>query len=152
METKKALIFFNLALIIFLIIPGIAKAEYVLLQTVSITTDASGDDTEFTGVVTGCVSAVRYVPDGTSPLATGADLDITGEITGIVVSNQDNIGTSAFTVAPRQATHGVDGTAALYAAAGTAVNTPVCVANERLKVVIAQGGDTKSGVFYILID
>lgn len=57
----------------------------------------------------------RYIPDPTTPLAAGADLDITGEITGVVISNQDNIGTVAFTKAPRQATHDAAGVASLFA-------------------------------------
>ena len=146
MKTGKLLLAALLCLLAFN-----ASAEYVNLQTVAITTDTGGDDTEYTAVVTGCVAQVRYIPDATTPLDTGADLDITGEDTGIVVANHDNIGTSAFTVAYRQATHAVDGSASLYAAAGEPVEAPVCVANERLKVVIANGASTKSGTFYIWI-
>ena len=128
-----------------------ASAEYVQLQTISITTTSGGADTEYTAVVTGCVAQVRYVPHATTPLDTGADLDITLETSGVVVANHDDIGTSAFTSVYLQATHGADGSASLYAAAGEPVEAPVCVANDRLKVIIGSGGDTKSGTFYIWI-
>ena len=128
-----------------------ASAEFVQLQTISITTTSGGADTEYSSVVTGCVAQVRYVPDGTAPLDTGADLDITLETSGVIVANHDDIGTSAFTRVYLQATHDVDGSASLYAAAGEPVEAPVCVANDRLKVIIGSGGDTKSGTFYIWI-
>jgi len=116
------------------------------------TTDASGNFTGFTqGAVNGKVEQVSYIPDGATPLDTNSDLDITGEVTGLVVANHDNIGTAAFTRAYRQATHNADGSAALYAAAGTPVNDKVAIAGERLKLVIAQGGNTKSGTFDIIV-
>lgn len=85
-------------------------------------------------------------------MATGADLDITGEITGVVISNQDNIGTVAFTKATRQATHDEAGAALLFAGAGEPVEAPVAVAGERLKVVIAQDGNVLSGTLYIWVE
>lgn len=121
-------------------------------HTIAVTTDSAGAFTGFTaGKVSGRVLQYRYVPDGTSPLDTGADLDITGEDTGVVVANQDNIGTSAFTKAPRQATHDETGAASLYAAAGEPVEDYIAVHGERLKLVIASGGNVKSGTFHIWI-
>ncbi len=124
---------------------------YVERHEIAIQTSAGGAFTGYTPVVTGEVVQYSYVPDGTAPLDTGADLDITGERSGAVISNQDNIGVAAFTKAPRQASHGVDGTAALYAAGGTGVLVPIVVAQERLKVVIAAGGDTKKGTLHIFV-
>lgn len=122
----------------------------VELHTVAIATDANGDFTGYTAVVKGEIRQYRYVP-GAAALDTGADLDITGETTGIVISNQDNIGTSAFTKVPRAATHDETGTASLYAAGGEPVEDRIAVAGERLKVVIASGGNTKSGTLYIWV-
>jgi hypothetical protein len=120
--------------------------------TLTLTVDASGDATVYSAQpVNGRVLQLRYVPDGTNPLATGADLTITGESTGVAVATLVNIGTSAFTTVPRQATHGVDGSASLYAAGGEPVEDPVYVAGERLKVVVAQGGNAKTGTLHVLI-
>jgi hypothetical protein len=53
------------------------------------------------------------------------------------------------TWAPRQPTHTTAGAASLYAAGGTAVNDHICLANERVKIVLAQGGSAKAGVFHV---
>lgn len=121
--------------------------------TIAVTTDASGDVTAYSDrPVSGRVLAFRYVPDGTSPLDTGADLTITGNESGMTLFAKSNIGTSAFTAAPRQATHlNTDGSAALFAAAGQAVLDHVVVADELIKVVVAQGGDTKSGTIHLIL-
>lgn len=121
------------------------------LHTVSITTDASGDFTAKTPNVQGPVRQVRYVPDGSNPLATGADLDIVSEQTGLVVANHDNIGTSAFTRAYRQPTHDADGSASLYAGSGEPVEDLIYLGGERLTVTISNGGNTLSGTIYIWI-
>jgi hypothetical protein len=42
--------------------------------------------------------------------------------------------------------------AAVYAAAGTAVNDRIALGRDRVKIVLAQGGSAKAGVFNILID
>lgn len=119
------------------------------LITVAITTDASGDFTTYAGPFKGKVHQLRYVPHASTPLDTGADVTITGETSGQTIYAGVNIGTSAFTKAPRQPTHDTAGTALLYAAAGAAVADKIEVGGERIKVVVAQGGNTKSGKFYI---
>jgi hypothetical protein len=81
--------------------------------------------------------------------ATGADLDITLKESGVVVANHDNIGTSAFTKVYKQATHAIDGSASLYAAGGEPTEDYVFVAGEPIRLVIANGGNAKSGTFYI---
>jgi hypothetical protein len=112
---------------------------------VTLTTIADGSVTAYTPVVTGPVLQVRYVPDATAPLDTGADLTITSEVTGVAIATLTDIGTTAFTRLPRQATHSVTGVALVYAAADP-VAEPVFVAGERIKVVVAQGGNVKIGV------
>lgn len=120
------------------------------LCTVDITTDASGDFTAVTPDIEGAVLQYRYVPDGTSPLDTGADLDIVGTKTGIVVSNQDSLGTSAFTKGVRHATHGIDGVAAYYHSnVDEPVEKPIYIGGESLTVTIANGGNVLSGTLYI---
>lgn len=116
---------------------------------VSITTDASGDATEYTSAFSGYIHAIRYVPDGSSPLDTGADITVTTETHGLAVLSMTNIGTSAFTRTPRTTTHTVTGTARTYD--GTAeVLDRIPVVNDRVKFVVAQGGNTLSGTFYVL--
>ena len=54
--------------------------------------------------------------------------------------------------APRQATHGTDGTAALYAAAGTAVRDKIGAAEDRVKIVVSAGGNATTGTFHVVVE
>lgn len=124
----------------------------VTMIAVAITTDAAGAFSKTVSVGNGgALVQYRYVPDGSSPLDTGADLDVTGATSGYVYVNQDNIGTSAFAKAPRTATHDETGAASLYAAAGEPVESLMYVGGEPLTVAIANGGNTLSGTLYLWI-
>jgi len=120
---------------------------YVERQTVTLTTDASGDATGYSGVVTGHVIQCRYVK---TDFADGVDFTITSEATGETIWTETNVNASA-TRATRQPTHSTAGVAALYAAGGTAVTDSVAIAKDRIKVVVASGGNTKTGTIHFLI-
>ncbi len=124
---------------------------YAQRLTVPIAVDASGNQTVYSDLVSGQVLAVYYVVDGTNPLATGADFTITGDLTGAPIITITNIGTSSIGYLPRAATCDATGAASLYAAAGTAVTSPVTLANERIKIVVAQGGTSKVGTLHFVI-
>lgn len=113
---------------------------------VTLLTIADGSGTVYSdAIVNGRLMQMRYTPSGGGAnLATGADLTITLENSGVAVATLTDIGTSAFTKAIRQPTHGLTGTALVYASTD-AVAEPVVATGERIKVVIAQGGDTKGG-------
>jgi hypothetical protein len=117
----------------------------------NILTNASGAWSQTLTPRAGHFRQYRYVPDGTSPLDTGADLDIAGAQSGFVYANQDNIGTSAFQKLPRYATADETGTASLYAAGGEPVEGVMAVA-EPITATIANGGNALKGVLYVWID
>jgi|SRR6185436_20703680 len=124
---------------------------FIERHVLTLTVNASGAATVYTSkVVSGPVLQLRYIPDATTPLDTGADLTITGEESGVAIATLSNIGTSAFTKLPRQATHGVTGTALVYASTD-AVAEPVVVAGERIKVVVAQGGVSMTGALHVFV-
>lgn len=123
----------------------------VVREVVTVTVNASGDATAYTGIVYGSILAIRYVPDGSTPLDTGADVTITADASGLPILTITNIGTTAANYAPQQAVVSVANAAALYAAAGTAVTAPIPVSNERVKLVVAQGGNAKIGTFHIYV-
>jgi hypothetical protein len=103
----------------------------------------------------GHVSRIRYVPDGSTPLDTGADLTITEDATGAAILIAANIGTTAVEWNPRPPTHAQgDGAALLYAGAGQPVGSAngAPVFQSRIKVVVAQGGNTKLGTLYVWLD
>lgn len=117
-------------------------------HVVSITTDAQGAGIGYSPVLSGRVHSIRYVKDD---YADGVDLAITSEATGETILAEDNVNASA-TRAPRQATHSTAGVAALFAAGGAAVNDRIVLAADRVKIVVASGGDTKTGAFHITMD
>ena len=120
---------------------------------VAITTTSGGAATGYTPVVSGLIRSIAYVPDGTNPLDTGADIVVTGNTSGMAILTKANIGTSAVQWHPRAGTAAVaDGSALLYAAAGQAVCDLIPVGNEAVKIVVAQGGNALSGTFYVFVD
>jgi hypothetical protein len=125
---------------------------YVERHAFDVVTSASGAFTGYSPVITGQIAQYRYVPS-TNNMASTADLDIVGEVTGLIIADQDNIGLSAFTKAPRGPVHDVAGVGRAYSSAAplSVVTDIIRVANERLKLTIAQGGDTKNGKFYIWV-
>jgi len=115
---------------------------------VPVTTDADGNATVYSPVLTGRISAIHYVK---TDFANGVDFAITAEATGETLWTEGNVDTSK-SVAPRQATHTTAGVAAVYAAGGSAVLAPIALAADRVKIVVASGGDTKSGTFLIVTE
>ncbi len=75
---------------------------------------------------------------------------MTGETTGASIWTESSVNASAERL-PKQATHSTAGVAALYASGGTAVLDYIPIANERIKIAVTSGGDTKVGTFYITV-
>lgn len=115
---------------------------------VPVTTDASGNATAFSPIITGKISTIRYVK---TSFADGVDFAITAEATGENIWTQSDVNASA-TVAPRQPIHGTDGVASLYAAAGKAVQDKIALANDRVQIAISSGGNATSGAFHIVTE
>lgn len=116
-------------------------------HVVRVTVDASGDATAYTPVVTGRVLQIHYVK---TDFANTADFNITSEATGQQLWVQSDQNASAIK-APRQPTHDGVGAASLYAATGEPVEDHIYLANDRVKIVVAQGGVSKTGTFHIVI-
>lgn len=115
---------------------------------VTAVTNGSGAATAYTPYLSGYIHSVQYVK---TDYADGVDFTITAEANGETIWTEANVNAAAVK-APRQATHSTAGVAALYASGGTAINDRVAVSRDRIKIVIAQGGDTKTGKFVFLID
>ena len=115
---------------------------------VTVTTASDGTATAYTPRLSGKIHQIEYVK---TDYANGVDFTITGEATGVGLWTESDVNASAVR-APRMATHSQVGAASLYASGGTAVQDRVALANDRVKIVLAQGGATKSGVFHVLVD
>jgi len=122
--------------------------SYAQRLVVPVTTAADGSATAYSEVCTGKLSTIRYVA---TDFANGVGFTITAEATGETLWTEAAVNASA-TRAPRQATHSTAGVAALFAAAGTAVNDKIALANDRIKIVIAAGGNAKSGTFHVVLE
>lgn len=118
--------------------------------TVTATSDGSSVGTHYTPFLTGYVESVQYVKDGTTPYTDGVDFTITLEATGEDVWVDTNINASEV-VRPRAATCSTAGVASLYAAAGAAVNDRIAMSRDRIQIVLAQAGASKTGTFVITV-
>ena len=118
---------------------------------VTATSDAAGNVTVFSPRMSGLFYSLHYVPDGTTPYDNTVDMTITSEATGQALVSRTNVA-AAFVANPRVAVADAAGTAALYAAGGTAVQDKIALGNDRVKIVLAQAGNVKTGAFHILVD
>jgi hypothetical protein len=118
---------------------------------VTVTTDGSGDAVAYSPRLAGKVHSVSYVKPGSGSYADGVDFTITSEATGEKIWEESNVNATAYRY-PRAGTHSNAGVAALFAAAGTAVQDKIALAQDRIKIVVAQGGAAKVGAFHFCID
>lgn len=123
---------------------------YVQQYVVPITTDTQGAGVGYTPVVNGRVLAISYVKPTTGGYADTVDFDIETELSTVKIWDEDNV-TASKAVYPRAATHTTAGVAALYASGGAAVLDYIPVANERIKISVEGGGDSKTGTFYVMV-
>ncbi len=120
--------------------------------SVSVTTAADGSATAYSPTITGAISSIAYVADGTNPYAATVDFAITVEATGQGLWTQADI-TASGTRAPRQPVHEQDGTDRFFSGTTSehSVCDLICVADDRIKIVLAQGGNAKTGRFIITV-
>lgn len=115
----------------------------IVAVSADITTDGSGDATVYLGSkLRGKVHAIQYVA-GT--LDSGTDLVITGETTGVAILTDSPSGSEWYypRALPNKVTDG---------SAGTVPSEDVQVLDERIKVVVAQGGSGGAGSIKAFID
>lgn len=122
--------------------------SFVQRFAVAVTTAADGSATAYSPTLSGVLSQIRYVK---TDFADGVDFTITAEATGETLWTESDVNASA-TRAPRQATHSSAGAAALFAAGGVAVQDKIALALDRVKIVIASGGNTKTGTFHLVFE
>lgn len=114
---------------------------------VTVTTAADGSATAYSPRLSGELDSIHYVK---ADFADGVDFTITDEATGENLWVDTNINASEV-VRPRAPVHDQAGNARLYASGGTAVSSKIALANSRIKIVIAQGGNAKTGAFHFLV-
>lgn len=115
---------------------------------VKVTTAADGTATAYTPRFSGKICAVHYVK---TDFANGVDFTITSEATGQGIWTDTNVDASEI-VQPRAPTHDQAGAPLLYATGAPAVSDRIALGNDRVKIVIAQGGNAKVGTFHIIVE
>jgi hypothetical protein len=115
---------------------------------VPVTCASDGSATAYTPYVSGKVISIRYLKTN---FADTVDFTITADVTGEGIWTEENVTASA-TRHPRAATHSTAGVAALYASGGTGVLAPVALGRDRVKIVIANGGNATTGAFHVTVD
>jgi len=108
---------------------------------------ADGTGTAYSPYLSGYIESIKYVK---TDYTDGVDFTITAEATGETLWTQVDVN-AAITVYPRAGTHSTAGAPALYAAAGTVVNERIALGRDRVKIVLAQAGATKTGAFVITV-
>jgi len=116
--------------------------SYAERHSVTATTIADGSATAYLPVVTGRIHSLAYTK---VDFADGVDFTITAEATGQSIWTDQNINASE-TVYPLAA-----GNLGATGAASTLTEVPIVLANDRVKIVIAAGGNVKTGTFTITV-
>lgn len=119
---------------------------HVQRHVVTLTTTSGGAATGYTPNVTGRVLSIRYVK---TDFADGHDFTVTLEGSGeaIMVGTDVNASASFY---PRVGVTDSAGAAATLDGTQLARDA-VYAANDRIKIVVAQGGDTKTGAYHVVI-
>lgn len=114
---------------------------------VPVTVNASGAATVYSPKMHGLLESIAYIK---TDFADGVDFTITDEDSGESLWTESDVN-AAVTKRTRAPTHTTAGVAAVFASGGTGVNNRIAISG-RVKIVIAQGGVSKSGAFRITID
>lgn len=116
--------------------------------TVPATLSSGGAAELYTPDLYGELVSIRYVKGN---FADTVDFVITANSTGETLWSEENV-TASKSCYPRAATHSTAGAAALYASGGVAVLDRVALGGDKVKIVIANGGNATTGTFYVTID
>lgn len=116
-------------------------------HTVTLTCDGSGDCTAYTPHVTGAIVQLDIV---LGTLST-PDITVTTEDRGAAVYTEAGVAGSK-TVSPRQPIHTYAGAAVTYDGTRVVYGDYFRVGRDRVKIVVAGGGNGTSGTMYVWID
>lgn len=120
--------------------------SYAMRLSVTAAVDGAGDGTFYVPVTYGAIMMIQYVK---TDYADGVDFTITVDSTGEALWAELNVN-AAKIVYPRADVQDLVGADALYAATFNRVE-PVYMVNDRVKIVVANGGVSKTGSFTVVV-
>jgi len=116
--------------------------------------DASGDADVYTAPMTGKLLAIRMIPHGTAPCANTLDVVIAHYLDASVyvyLWAEDNLAATAAWIRPRfDATDNDNSTS--RSTAETNVCEPYELADDRLRIILAQAGASKKALFEFIVE
>lgn len=119
-------------------------------HAISVTTDAAGAATAYTSLaVTGRILAIHYVKPSSGGFDNGSTITATLEATGEPIWAEANVNASAIRY-PRVGVHDAVGVAATLDGTRLA-RDHVHAVNDRVKIVVASGGNTKAATINIIV-
>lgn len=113
--------------------------------TVNVTTDDQGAAVVYSPQCNGLVRTVEYVKPTSDGLDVATDIDIIADVSGAVIWTNDDLSASKVI---HPLTQAQDNTGADI----TGAYAPICLADERIKITVANGGDAASGTFIFTIE
>ncbi len=114
-------------------------------HTVTVTT-GTATGTGYTPNITGRIVSIQYVKPGSNSYSDGVDIDITGDATGLIVWNDDDVNASVTVYPLAAAVKSADGDASALS------EVPVVLVNERVKIAVASAGNGTAGTFHIVVE
>lgn len=123
----------------------------VVKKSVSLTSSSTGG---VTGYIDACIGSLAHFVYTRTDMATTADITVTTETTAIPIWTGTDLDATTI-ISPRVAAHTNTGTAFLTLASslgGQNVPVPISIPNERIKIVVAQGGSVKTGTFTAIVE
>lgn len=119
---------------------------HIVRHAMSVTTDSGGDATAYFPAASGDKISGRIVSiTYATGLDTGGDCTFTSESTGAAILTITNVGTAVASWYPHAVVNDITGGV-------EAQYTPIAIASDRIKLVVAQGGTTLSTTFYIVME
>lgn len=115
----------------------------------SVPTDAGGAGDVWFLALSGMIHAVRYIADATTPYAATVDFSITLKESQTPVWVENNV-TASKIVFPRSACHDGAG-ATVEMDTGVLLRTMIPVVSESVRIVISNGGASKTGAFELIL-
>jgi hypothetical protein len=122
--------------------------SYFQHENITVTTAADGTATAYSAkTYNGRIQCVDYIK---TDFADGVDFTITTENTAHEVWTGTDVNASRF-MRPRSTVHDTTGGVLQHGSANPVVADYIPMVNERLKIVIAQGGNAKTGTFRLVV-
>ena len=113
--------------------------------SVAVTTSALGAAVAYSPQCNGLIRTVEYIKPTSGGLDAATDIDIIADVSGAVIWTNDDLSASKVI---HPLTQAQDNTGADI----TGAYAPICLADERIKITVANGGDSLSGTFIFTIE